>query len=122
MNNAVSASAPAPAPAPALVFVKWGRCAIIALALGAVAVPGFAQDMAAGKEKSAVCVACHGQDGVSANREWPNLAGQKYDYMVKHLRKFRDGIRTDPLMEPVARTLTDKDINDLAAYYAAIGR
>lgn len=84
------------------------------------AVPVWAQDAAAGKEKSSACVECHGVDGVSPNREWPNLAGQKYEYMVKHLRKFRDGIRTDPLMEPVARTLTDQDINDLAAYYSAI--
>lgn len=93
---------------------------LVALGWGAAATPAWAQDAAAGKERSSACVECHGVDGVSPNREWPNLAGQKYEYMVKHLRKFRDGIRTDPLMEPVARTLTDKDINDLAAYYSAI--
>lgn len=96
-------------------------CVVIALGSAAVA-PVLAQDAAAGKEKSSACVECHGENGLSGNREWPNLAGQKYEYMVKHLRKFRDGIRTDPLMEPVARTLTDKDINDLAAYYASLRR
>jgi cytochrome c553 len=100
--------------------VRSALVLVVTLVLGLVTAPVSAQDAAAGKEKSAACVACHGPEGVSANREWPNLAGQKYDYMVKHLRKFRDGIRNDPLMEPVARTLTDKDINDLAAYYAAI--
>lgn len=111
-----------PSVPPVLDSVARTALVAAALALGLMTTPVSAQDAAAGKEKSAVCVACHGPDGVSANREWPNLAGQKYDYMVKHLRKFRDGIRNDPLMEPVARTLTDKDINDLAAYYAAIGR
>ena len=118
MNAAVSALAHREV----RLFVPPAMFAVAALVLGLTTGPVLAQDVAAGREKSAVCVACHGTDGVSVNREWPNLAGQQYDYMVKHLRKFRDGIRNDPLMEPVARTLTDTDINDLAAYFAALRR
>lgn len=118
MNAAVSALAHREV----RLFVPQAIFAVAVLVFGLTTGPVLAQDVAAGEQKSAVCVECHGADGISANREWPNLAGQKYDYMVKHLRKFRDGIRNDPLMEPVARTLTDKDINDLAAYFAAIRR
>ncbi len=77
-------------------------------------------DAAAGKDKAAACVECHGADGRSPNREWPNLAGQKPDYLIKQMRKFRDGIREDPLMSPVAATLSNEDINDLAAWFAGL--
>lgn len=116
MNTAVLAVRPLPFH----TVVAQLKRVLVVIVLGVAAVPVSAQNVAAGKEKSSACIECHGVDGVSTNREWPNLAGQKYEYMIKHMRKFRDGIRTDPLMEPVAQTLTDKDINDLAAYYAAM--
>jgi cytochrome c553 len=76
---------------------------------------------AAGEHKAAAtCVECHGAQDGSPNPEWPTLAGQKVDYLVKQMRKFRDGVRTDPLMSPAAQSLSDEDINDLAAYYAGL--
>jgi cytochrome c553 len=78
-----------------------------------------AGDAAAGKAKSAVCAACHGPAGVSATAEWPNLAGQKQAYIVKQLEAFRAGTRTNTLMSPMAKPLSDADIQDLAAYFAA---
>ncbi|MBW7859481.1 MAG: cytochrome c [Rhodocyclaceae bacterium] len=78
------------------------------------------QHPAGSPEKAAICVECHGAQGVSANPEWPNLAGQKMDYLIKQMRKFRDGIREDPLMSPVAKTLSNQEINELAAYYAKL--
>ena len=78
-----------------------------------------AGDAAAGKSKSTLCASCHGPDGVSANPMWPNLAGQKDQYLIKQMKAFRDGVRKDPLMSPMSLNLTDDDIADLAAYYAS---
>lgn len=77
-------------------------------------------DAAAGKEKSSTCAACHGADGISPNDLWPNLAGQKFAYLVKQLKAFRDGDRSDPMMSPMAANLSDEDINDLAAYFSGL--
>lgn len=86
----------------------------------AAAFPVMAGDAAAGKGKSASCVACHGAEGVSLNPLWPNLAGQKEQYLAKQLKDFRDGRRNDPMMTPMAKPLSDGDIADLAAYYASL--
>jgi YVTN family beta-propeller protein len=80
-------------------------------------------DAAAGKVKSAPCAACHGATGisptgVSPNDSFPNLASQKFAYLVKQLKAFRDGTRVDPLMTPMAKPLSDADIDDLAAYFS----
>jgi cytochrome c553 len=75
-------------------------------------------DAAAGKLKSAACTGCHGINGISNNPMWPNLAGQQEGYLVKQLQAFRDGVRDDPLMTPMAKTLSDSDIDNLSAYYS----
>lgn len=73
----------------------------------------------AGQAKSVTCAACHGVDGTSVNPEWPNLAGQHPSYFDGQARAFRGGQRENMLMTPMAATLTDEDIADLAAYFAA---
>jgi cytochrome c553 len=78
-----------------------------------------AGDAAAGKSKSAVCGACHGPSGVSTSDLWPNLAGQKEAYIMKQLKAFREGTRTDPLMSGMAKPLSDEDIENLAAYFSS---
>ena len=97
------------------------RVFILLAAMVAVISMGAANagDAAAGKSKSALCASCHGPDGVSANPLWPNLAGQKDQYLIKQLKEFRDGVRNDPLMSPMSLNLTDEDIADLAAYYSS---
>lgn len=85
-------------------------------------VPGVAQaqgDAAAGEAKSAACMACHGMNGNSSNPEWPSLAGQNAAYISEQLKMFRDGKRVNVLMSPMAAALTDEDIADIGAYYAA---
>lgn len=77
-------------------------------------------DAAAGKTKSATCVACHGAAGISANPMWPNLAGQKDAYLAKQMKAFRDGTRKDPVMSPMAKPLSDADIANLAAYFSGL--
>lgn len=79
----------------------------------------LAGDAAAGKTRAAVCASCHGPTGVSANPLWPNLAGQKEQYLAKQIKAFRDGDRKDPMMSPMAMGLSDDDIANLAAYYSA---
>ena len=73
----------------------------------------------AGKEKSAVCQACHGLDGKSVDPTYPNLAGQHEDYLQKALADYRAGRRTNAIMAGFAGPLTDQDIMDLAAWYAS---
>jgi cytochrome c553 len=51
---------------------------------------------------------------------WPNLAGQKEGYLVKQIKAFRDGVRSDPMMSPMAKPLTDADIDNLAAYFSSL--
>ena len=77
-----------------------------------------ANDAAEGRDKSLVCVACHGAVGVSEHMNWPNLAGQNSGYIAKQLRDFRAGTRSDPWMSPIAYGLSESDIDDLAEYYA----
>ena len=84
-----------------------------------VSTSATAGDVAAGKAKSAICASCHGATGESLNPLWPNLAGQKEQYLVKQIKAFRDGTRKDPMMAPMVAALSDDDIANLAAYYAA---
>ena len=78
----------------------------------------FAQDAAAGKEKAAVCGACHGADGNSTIPQYPILAGQNARYIYLQLRDFNKKRRQDPLMSPMAASLSARDMLDLAAYYS----
>ena len=84
------------------------------------AVVALAGDAAAGKVKSGTCAGCHGPAGISKNPMWPNLAGQQQGYLVKQLKAFRDGSRTDPMMTPMAKPLSDEDIANLAAWYNSL--
>jgi len=72
-----------------------------------------------GATKSAVCSSCHGPNGNSTNPAWPRLAGQSAVYIAEQLRLFRDGTRNNPIMKPLAGTLSDQDISDVAVYYEA---
>ncbi len=79
-----------------------------------------AGDASAGKQKAAVCSACHGPAGISVNPLWPSLAGQHAPYLEKQMKAFRDGERTEPTMQPFMTSLTDQDIADLAAHYEGL--
>lgn len=90
------------------------------LLASALALPlaAHAGDIEAGKEKSAMCAACHGADGVSQTPMFPTLAGQHETYLIAALKQYRGGERKNPTMAPMAAALTDDDIKNLAAYYA----
>ena len=67
------------------------------------------------------CVACHGQAGVTPTGGiFPNLAGLSSEYLAKQLADFRSGTRIQPLMNTVARALTEQEIGQVAAYYGTL--
>lgn len=70
-------------------------------------------------EKAAVCASCHGADGVSPSPEFPVLAGQHRDYIVRALTDYRSGTRSNMVMAPMAMGLTPADIDELARWFAA---
>jgi cytochrome c553 len=72
-----------------------------------------------GATKAAVCGACHGPNGNSANPEWPNLAGQGAVYTAAQLHLFKEQVRNNPVMQPIVATLAEADFKDLAVYFAA---
>lgn len=65
------------------------------------------------------CRACHGDTGISVNNAWPNLAGQKPAFLLEELKKFRDNKRTDNLMSPIAKALSDTEMQILAGYFSS---
>jgi cytochrome c553 len=73
----------------------------------------------AGASKTAVCTACHGPNGNSANPEWPRLAAQSAVYIAEQLKLFKTQVRANPVMMPMASGLSDQDVNDVAVYYQA---
>ena len=95
---------------------------LIGLAASVALVAGTANaaDIEAGKAKSAVCAACHGGAGISPTPIWPNLAGQKEQYLVAQMKAFKDGTRQNAQMAPMVANLSDEDMANLAAYYASL--
>lgn len=70
--------------------------------------------------KATACFACHGETGRSPNSVWPNLAGQKEEYLVKQLLAFKYGTRKDPTMNPVSENLSDQQIQEVALYFSSL--
>jgi cytochrome c553 len=99
------------------------RCGAALLALAAALLlappPAAAADAAAGERKAEACAACHGPGGRSEIAEVPSLAGQRSRYIILALYQFRTGRRLSEAMAPFAAGLSDEDLSDLAAYYAA---
>jgi len=98
------------------------RFAVIALAAAACGTAtASAADLAHGRKIALTkCQMCHGLDGQAKLPEAPNLSGQTELYLVKELNAFRSGERKNDTMSLVAPTLSDDDVADVAAYYAAI--
>ena len=94
----------------AVVIVGW---------LGVAGVAQAAGDAAAGKAKAAVCAGCHGEkgEGVAPN---PKLAGIAEAELLKALKDFKSGAKSSPIMNGIAATLSDQDMENFAAYYASL--
>ncbi|MCB1756644.1 MAG: cytochrome c [Gammaproteobacteria bacterium] len=81
---------------------------------------GFAGDIEAGKQvATTICAACHGADGNSELPANPKLAGQYESYLLQALKDYRSGKRQNPIMSGFAASLSDADVENVAAYFAA---
>jgi len=104
------------------------RLSIFAAAISGMIVSGAAlpagdvhpADAQAGAAKATVCQACHGANGNSANPQWPSLAGLGADYIAEQLQNFKAGKRNNPIMMPLAATLSPDDMADLGAYFGGL--
>ena len=72
-----------------------------------------------GRAKAQACVACHGVDGNAVSAEIPSLAGQPRQFLVQALFMYREGLRKNEVMTPLAKPLSNVDLNDLAHYFSA---
>ena len=97
------------------LVVIAATCALLGSATAALA----AGDPTAGKAKSAVCAACHNADGNSTVTQYPKLAGQSADYLVKQLQEYKSGARVNAIMVGMVAPLSPQDMEDLAAYFSS---
>lgn len=89
-----------------------------AVLLGVVGVAQAAGDAAAGKAKSEECVVCHGSKGEGV--EAPKLAGVTESQLLQAMRDYKSGKRDDAGMKALMNKLSDRDLENLAAYYATL--
>jgi len=89
-------------------------------ALSLAFVPAQAADNPAIKEKAAVCSGCHGENGISQTENIPSLAGQPDQFIQWQLVFFRAGSRKNDQMQPIAEEITNEDVRNLGAYFAAM--
>ena len=86
-----------------------------------------AGDAEAAKAKLPLCVGCHGAQGEGKPPAgdlpaYPALAGQIEAYLVTSVTAYKNDQRVDPVMGAIAKALSDEDIANLAAYFAALGK
>ena len=93
---------------------------LVAMLPMAASTPAAAADLAAGAAKvKEVCQACHGLDGNSTSPDYPRLGGQHADYLRQALRDYKSGARKNPIMNGFAATLSERDIENVAEYFAS---
>jgi len=100
-----------------------GKAALVLVSLTLITstqVALAAGNIAAGRQKASACQTCHGLDGLSKMPDAPNIAGDPEDYLVRQLTAFKKGERKNEMMSIVVEPLSEQDVADLAAYYAAI--
>ena len=97
----------------------WSPVWLAVLTLG-VLPPAQATDNNAGRQKAQACAVCHGPLGLSVTPDAPHLAGQPALYTAAQLRAYRSGARKHEVMAVMAKSLTDEDISQLAAWFASL--
>jgi cytochrome c553 len=101
-------------------FSRLGH-GVIGLAILLFAGSAFAAgDVAAGKARATACAACHGPEGKPVAGVFPALAGQSADYLMRQLHNFKSGARQNDIMKAQAAGLSDRDIQNLAAYFSSL--
>lgn len=105
-------------------LTKAARSAVLPLLAAAFFAAGSsgaaaAGDVAAGETKAAPCATCHGAGGNAPIADYPKLAGQARKYLLYTLRAYKSGARPNAVMAAQTAPLSDEDLQDLAAYFAA---
>lgn len=100
-----------------------GRLGLAVSLLAVFAAPAAAEgDAKAALSKNSMCIGCHGIPGYKASfpevYSVPYIGGQSAAYIEAALKAYRKGDRSHPTMVGIAKTLSDEDIADLAAYYS----
>ncbi len=101
---------------------RWTRVLAASLLAGAMSVAGAATkgNAAAGATRSKPCASCHGAGGdKTVDGQYPRLAGQYADYLLRALLEYQNGHRQNAIMAGFVKELTTQDLADLAAFYAA---
>lgn len=98
-------------------WVDMKMVTAIVLALGVA--PAQGGEAALGKDKATACGACHGPDGNSSTPDFPRLAGQHEDYLVRALLDYKSGKRKNPIMAAQVEALSRADMGDLAAWFSS---
>lgn len=91
-----------------IVFLSFSLVSNLASAQG---------DIKAGSKKARACQVCHGTGGKSTNPSYPRLDGQHAKYIIKQLKAFKSGTRKDPIMNGMASTLSEQDMEDVAVFF-----
>lgn len=99
----------------ALTLLSFG--AVLAFASTQLLATGNAEN---GKAKATVCFACHGKDGNSVDPQYPRLAGQYNEYLQQVLHEYKDGRRNNAIMKGMDASLSNQDIEDVAAYFSSL--
>jgi len=96
---------------------------IVATVISIVLAASTAQaggDAAAGKDKAAACVACHGEAGISVAPIYPNIGGQYANYLLHSLQAYKSGDRQNAIMQGMVAALSEQDMEDLAAHFSSL--
>lgn len=108
--NAYAATKTGVCRAAVLVITGFGLCSNAVVAA----------DAAAGRAKAQACAVCHGPLGLSIQPDAPNLAGQPAVFLSSQLRAYRSGERRHEVMNIMAKSLSDDDIDNLAAWFSSV--
>ena len=104
-----------------MIIPRWFALgALCGLVFAATGVAAHAADVAAGKQKAEMCIACHGEAGISQIENTPSLAGQPDQFLQWQLVFFRAGTRKNEQMLPIVEQLSNEDIRNLGAYFASL--
>jgi cytochrome c553 len=104
----------------AALFVGAAACAESADFVDLRRIKPLDGDANAGKAKATVCSACHGANGISPTSMFPNLAGQRAEYLYWQLVEFKREARPESPMTSQVANLDDATLRDLAAYFASL--
>lgn len=118
-DSSASATEPAATPADAAASTIPAETAPAAAEPATTGTVATAGDAKQGELKAAACAACHSVDGNSTNALYPKIAGQHELYIARQLALYKSGERQDPVMLGFASALSEQDMRDIGAYFAA---